>query len=267
LLLKTDTFPQETTWTLFNQCTNQYQEQSDSYQSQETEHVEEYCIPFGEYEFTIEDAWGDGICCGHGEGFYTLEYNGVEIKSGGSFGPSESTTFGSCSSSGPPTQSPVLSPITESPVATPTGPWEIIATDNLEDGTSSDGLFVNAKLNFQYKSEGGSSARIRKESQLKTGWITTTNYSELKVEFDFFTQNLEDNEYFALEYKIGSNWATANTWKIGNDFVETEDFTNVESNAIAVAGAAKLKLRFKAYNNELNDWIFIDKVIVRGKRI
>ena len=50
-------------------------------------------IPSGAHVFTIYDAYGDGICCGYGEGYYRLLLNGIEIASGGEFEASESVTF------------------------------------------------------------------------------------------------------------------------------------------------------------------------------
>ena len=50
-------------------------------------------IPSGAHVFTIYDAYGDGICCGYGEGYYRLLLNGTEIASGGEFEASESVTF------------------------------------------------------------------------------------------------------------------------------------------------------------------------------
>jgi hypothetical protein len=58
-----------------------------------------YNLPFnivaGEcYEFTIADSYGDGICCGFGQGSYTLTTDtGVQIFTGGTFTNSEVTPF------------------------------------------------------------------------------------------------------------------------------------------------------------------------------
>jgi hypothetical protein len=47
------------------------------------------------YTFTINDALGDGICCGGGDGYYDIKTNngGITVKSGGSFTSNEITTF------------------------------------------------------------------------------------------------------------------------------------------------------------------------------
>ena len=42
---------------------------------------------------TITDAFGDGICCGFGNGSYTLESSEGMIASGGDFGASDVTAF------------------------------------------------------------------------------------------------------------------------------------------------------------------------------
>ena len=59
-----------------------------------TEYIEEGCIPYGGYQFTIYDSYGDGICCLVGEGSYSLYVDDELIGSGGDFGYSESHLFG-----------------------------------------------------------------------------------------------------------------------------------------------------------------------------
>ncbi len=62
----------------------------------------------GDYTFTINDAYGDGICCSYGNGSYALSSGGTTIASGGSFGSSESSTFcvEAASGGGPDTEAP-----------------------------------------------------------------------------------------------------------------------------------------------------------------
>lgn len=50
------------------------------------------CIPTGTCMiFTIHDSYGDGICCGYGNGSYTVLLDGVMVGSGGQFTYSEAT--------------------------------------------------------------------------------------------------------------------------------------------------------------------------------
>ncbi len=52
------------------------------------------CLLDGCYDFTINDSFGDGICCGYGEGSYTVtDEAGNVLASGAEFGSSETTNF------------------------------------------------------------------------------------------------------------------------------------------------------------------------------
>jgi hypothetical protein len=57
----------------------------------------------GCYDFTIYDAWGDGICCGYGSGWYEVSYEGALACSGAEFGASEACSdIGGCNVPPPP---------------------------------------------------------------------------------------------------------------------------------------------------------------------
>ena len=52
------------------------------------------CLPYGCYDFEINDAYGDGICCSYGNGSYNLkDASGNTLASGGNFGSTDATTF------------------------------------------------------------------------------------------------------------------------------------------------------------------------------
>jgi len=53
------------------------------------------CLQEGEYEFTIKDNAGDGICCGvmQGNGHYNVTSNGILIAEGGEFNRKETSLF------------------------------------------------------------------------------------------------------------------------------------------------------------------------------
>jgi len=94
--LKTDNYPGETTWELENSSGNQVLS-GGPYTDRLTDHNVNKCLDPDSYTFTIKDSWGDGICCGYGSGSYSVKYDGNTAKEGGSFGRSESTTFGEAS--------------------------------------------------------------------------------------------------------------------------------------------------------------------------
>jgi lysyl endopeptidase len=93
--ITTDNFAAETSW----QVTDSSGTIIGSGASGSLSSATTYNLPFnimaGEcYEFTIADSYGDGICCGFGQGSYTLTTDtGLQVFSGGTFGASEVTSF------------------------------------------------------------------------------------------------------------------------------------------------------------------------------
>merc|ERR1712194_867229 len=126
--VKTDNYPSETSWDLVNQCDGTGTiGASKSYSSTGT-FEDEYCLPAAKYKFTINDSYGDGICCNYGIGSYEVSLNGGVTKTGdGNFGSTEDPDLGSCGNPGtpPPTSPPTLpptAPLTSPPTAPPTAP-------------------------------------------------------------------------------------------------------------------------------------------------
>lgn len=96
LELVSDNYPEENSFTLRNNLTNEIIDQVVEGDLQEGTTNRSYCLPTGCYTFTIEDSYGDGICCSFFNGFgsYTIYDNtGAEIASGGEFNFSESFDF------------------------------------------------------------------------------------------------------------------------------------------------------------------------------
>lgn len=94
LTITLDNYPEETAWTL---QTGGSTVASNSYStanpdgSTVVENING--LSSGDYTFTITDSFGDGICCGFGNGSYTLESSEGVIVSGGDFGASDVTNF------------------------------------------------------------------------------------------------------------------------------------------------------------------------------
>ncbi|MEM8906221.1 MAG: glycoside hydrolase family 9 protein [Bacteroidota bacterium] len=114
LNLNFDNFPEETNWELTDHsgvvlfAGGPYPEVADG-----STLTEVFCLPAACYTFSIFDSYGDGICCDHGNGSYTLsdEANNI-LASGSAFGAQESTNFclgGDCSNCDMITSSTVLS--------------------------------------------------------------------------------------------------------------------------------------------------------------
>lgn len=91
LTLVTDNYASETSWTLKKDgstvATNGSLSNNNTYNIS-------FDYGAGAYEFTINDSYGDGICCGYGNGSYTItDGNSNTIASGGAFGSSATDNF------------------------------------------------------------------------------------------------------------------------------------------------------------------------------
>merc|ERR1712176_1112109 len=121
--IKTDNYPAETSWTIQDNCGAGLVGSGSGYSAANADVSELLCLPDSEYTFTISDQYGDGICCGYGQGSYSLTVDGSLVKSGGEFTSSDDYTFGSCSGGPPVTQNPTSQPTalpTKNPTPQPT---------------------------------------------------------------------------------------------------------------------------------------------------
>ena len=90
VIILTDNYPGETTWTVTDTA-GTVVASGGPYATAATEYIEQVCIDAGCYTFTINDSWGDGICCAYGTGAYTVSSNGTVLASGGEFTTTEAT--------------------------------------------------------------------------------------------------------------------------------------------------------------------------------
>ena len=100
LTINLDNYPEETSWDIRN-ASGTVVASGGTYGSQPdgSTVTETACLPDGCYDFTIYDSYGDGICCGYGNGSYSLTNGATVLASGGAFGSSELTNF--CLGGGP----------------------------------------------------------------------------------------------------------------------------------------------------------------------
>ncbi len=92
--LVTDNYPAETSYILTNQSTGDVVFTADGFNATGELFIESLCLSDGCYTFTMQDSFGDGLCCNFGEGSYEVVDNtGTVIATGGEFGYDETTSF------------------------------------------------------------------------------------------------------------------------------------------------------------------------------
>ncbi|MDA0941037.1 MAG: hypothetical protein O2990_08540, partial [Bacteroidetes bacterium] len=91
----TDNYPGEITWTLSD--ANGTLLSGGPYSTQGTTYTDVVCIDgaveFPCLQFVINDSYGDGICCGYGNGAYTLYMDGAAVATGGNYGQQDIVQF------------------------------------------------------------------------------------------------------------------------------------------------------------------------------
>merc|ERR1712232_1010440 len=123
------------------------------------------CLPPQSYTFIITDSYGDGICCGYGQGFYKYTVDLTSIShGGGDFGANEETEFIVNSAPTQPPVSPTQSP-SVSPTSSTTGPCDFpfamtVEVDNVGGQTSYELIQDNDTLVFSNSNlSGGTTAQ------------------------------------------------------------------------------------------------------------
>ncbi len=95
----TDNYPGETTWSIAD-ASGTVVLAGGPYAASGTAYTSTACVNDGCYDLTINDSFGDGICCAYGTGNYTITSQGVTLVSGGEFASTETVNF--CISGGGP---------------------------------------------------------------------------------------------------------------------------------------------------------------------
>ena len=90
--IMTDNYGSETSWTLENSGGDVIASGS-GYGNNTLYTTNAYIYPNECYTFTINDAWGDGMCCTYGEGYYQVKSGSTIILEGGEFGTVEVKSF------------------------------------------------------------------------------------------------------------------------------------------------------------------------------
>ena len=88
----TDNYPEETTWSVTD-ASGAAIMSGGPYSGSATNYTSSACVETGCYNVTINDSFGDGICCEYGTGNYTITSAGNTLVTGGDFTSSETTNF------------------------------------------------------------------------------------------------------------------------------------------------------------------------------
>jgi hypothetical protein len=86
-----DNYASETSWDI--KLNGSVVQSGSGYSNGDDQFNQAYTFDSGNYTFSIYDSYGDGICCGFGDGSYTVTVDGTAVASGGEFESEETTAF------------------------------------------------------------------------------------------------------------------------------------------------------------------------------
>lgn len=272
LIIVADSYGSETSWTLTG--TGGVVASGGPYANNST-NTETFCLPDGCYDFTINDSFGDGICCAYGNGSYSLSGSGVSV-SGGSFASSETSNF--CVGGGnppAPTCSDGVQNGTETGVdcggsCAPCGGGACtdvnISSDNFESnyGIWNDGGSDCVRSSIR-PIQGAISVYLRDNtstSVLTTNALNLSGFEEITVDFSYFPFDMENGEDFWLQVNNGSGFQTIVTWAAGTDFSNNTLYN--ESVTITGNFSSSVQVRFRCDASTNSDFVHLDNIELSG---
>jgi PKD repeat protein len=89
IIIVADNYPAETSWDLVDEFGNTVATGDLAGVGNGNTSTTVTCIEDNCHQWTINDSYGDGICCGYGQGSFELILDGVQVGSGGEFGASQ----------------------------------------------------------------------------------------------------------------------------------------------------------------------------------
>lgn len=107
LKMLTDDNASETYWELRRITDSGVQLSGAGYSNNIAVAVEE-CVPMNCYTFTMYDSFGDGLCCSHGNGAYSVMVDrDILVRNAGDFDFEDAITFGDCAEDSPNEDKPI----------------------------------------------------------------------------------------------------------------------------------------------------------------
>jgi len=270
-----DQYPSETTWSISNSSNGVVVASGGNYSGVGSTINIPNCLSNNCYIFTINDSYGDGICCNYGSGSYSVTGNGLILASGGDFGSSESTNF--CLGGNAPTCNDGIQNQGETGVdcGGPCVPCNNGGCNeqfiDFNDFNSSIGIWNDGGADCGwYNSTRAYSAPacIRLQDNSNSSIITTdqlnlAGFEEVTIDFTYYAVSMESNEDFWLQVSLDNGaFFTVVEWNQGTQFNNNE--RKFEAVELVGTFSSNTKFRFRCDASDNNDYVYIDDIEITG---
>lgn len=279
-----DNYSSETSWNITDDSGSTVATGSGYSQSNGSALNIDLCLANGCYTFTINDSYGDGICCSYGNGSYTLADGITILASGGTFSFTEATSF--CLGSTPPPPTPTCDDNMMNgdetgvdcggadcpPCNTGGCTYVTIDFENFNNGwgiwndggsdarrSSQDAAFANSGVHCIRLRDNTSS------SVMTTDNIDLSSYEEISIDFTYITSSMDNaNEDFWLQISTngGASYTTVEEWNLNDEFVNNQR----EFDAVLIEGpfTSSTRFRFRCDASANDDLVYIDDIEITG---
>ncbi len=253
LRFKLDNYPEETTYRVLNSAGNIVASGGPFGNYPDGSTIDEaLCLPDGCYTLRIDDSYGDGICCGYGEGQYTLlDTDGSAVVSGGNFGSTISHQF--CVESGGGGTGPVDPPTNE------ICPGNVLPDPSFET-TGLTGWEVNGRVRIVQNAESGIyGARLNRGEAQMTYTVNVEGGDEIDFCGYFKVRRSPNTAIMGMEY-LDQNFT-----RITFDYLDITSHNYTEYCLSTVAPASARFGRIIIYQNgPSSSRLFVDDVCLEG---
>lgn len=299
-----DNYPEETSWTLTNAAGSNI-DAGGTYGNQPDGSTLsfDFCLPDGCYDLTVNDSYGDGICCSYGNGSFIIkDDNGNVLGSGGNFGSATTSSF--CLGGGPvasctdgiqnqgETGVDCGGPCTAcatcddgiqnqgetdvdcggpcTPCNTGGGCTDVFVNESdFESGWGiwNDGGSDSYRYNSsRYANSGTKSIRLRdntNSSVMTTDPLNLAGFEEVDIEFTYIARSMESGEDFWLQASLNNGG-----WQTIATWARGSDFQNMirEYEIVTITGnfTSNTRFRFRCDASSNADYVFFDDIVITG---
>ena len=150
--------------------------------------------------------------------------------------------------------------------------WVVLTSDSFESGwgsyTSGGG---DCARSTTYAHTGSYSVRIRNNGSNASFYhtsgidVATPGYTQIKVDFWFYTTGMVTGNSFFIQYYDGSTWNTVATYTYGTDFSNSSVYNKtITISESSYTFPTAMKIKFQCNGSSTSTKVYIDDIVVSG---
>ena len=242
-------------------------------------YTEQIVLSEGQYVFSIQDSYGDGICCNYGEGNFQLtDSNGAVLIAGSEFSAAASVAFciratvDTCNDG---IQNGEETGIDCGGTCTPCSELacsaQVIGNSDFESGWGiwqGEAMVRRSEQDQAFANSGEWCIRLagpRQQSGLQTYSLDLSGLSEIEIQFAFTSRGmgtLKEGFSLHLSSNAGKTFTPVAEWRQARDF--DNEKPQFESVQLQGPFSSTSVLRFQIDGSSEDDQLYLDDIMLNG---